>query len=147
MDHPDSDTPDEAVAQVPGILVCDAEALYDACKSETSALGLKERRSGIELLGLKENLQRSKTLLRWVNSGAMLADPMTKGRMGFMMEEFLANPSWKIVDDPKFESYKKRCSKGNDAFEKKPEQVDLDAVDAETESEDEDESYIDLRAY
>ena len=79
----------------------------------------------------------------------MLADPMTKGRMRFMMEEFLRNPSWKIVDDPKFESYKKRCSKGNDAFERQAEEVLLDAVDVWTESEEEDEdasSFIDLRA-
>ena len=73
-----ADTAEDAASQVPSLLVCDAKALYESCKSETSALGLKERRSGIELLGLKENLANNRTTLRWVNSGAMLADPMTR---------------------------------------------------------------------
>ena len=109
---------DEQVNLVPAYLVTDAKALYDAVQSETSALGLKERRSGIELLGLKDNLKRNATTLRWVNSGAMLADPMTKGKMRYLLEEFLRVPQWKLVDDEKFESFKKRKLKGKDAFEK-----------------------------
>jgi hypothetical protein len=54
---------DDIVNKVPCILVTDAKALYDASLSETSALGLKERRSGIELLALKENLQRNQITL------------------------------------------------------------------------------------
>ena len=112
--------PDGNVNQVPSYLVTDAKALYDAAKSETSALGLKERRSGIELQGLKENLEKHKTKLRWVNSGAMLADPMTKAKMRYMLEEFLRKPQWKLVDDQKFESFRKRKANGGNAFEKKP---------------------------
>jgi hypothetical protein len=108
----------EAVRTVPSFLVTDAKALYDASKSETSALGLKEKRSGIELLFLKQNLAQSGTTLRWVNSGAMLADGMTKGKMRHMLEEFLRNPSWKLVDDEKFQSFKKRKADGSDAFDK-----------------------------
>jgi len=108
---------DEIVNKVPCILVTDAKALYDASLSETSALGLKERRSGIELLALKENLQRNQITLKWVNSGAMLADPMTKGKMRHIMERFLKDPQWKIVEDPSFESFKKRVLKGQDALD------------------------------
>jgi hypothetical protein len=110
-------TPDECVVAVPAILVTDAKALYDAYKSETSALGLKERRSGIELACLKQNMHRNMTSLRWVNSGAMLADAMTKGRMRYLMEEFLRNPSWKLVEDERFESFKKRQKGGRNAFD------------------------------
>jgi hypothetical protein len=109
---------ESAINLVPSFLITDAKALFDAIQSETSALGLKERRSGIELLGLKENLVRNQTCLRWVNSGAMLADPMTKGKMRYLLEEFLRNPRWKIVDDPKFESFRKRKLDGGDAFDK-----------------------------
>ena len=112
-------TTDDKINLVGSFLVTDAKALYDAVKSETSALGLKERRSGIELQGLKENLLRNMTRLRWVNSGAMLADPMTKGKMRYLLEEFLRNPQWKLVDDPKFESFRKRKLDGGDAFDKK----------------------------
>ena len=102
----------EAVRTVPSFLVTDAKALYDASKSETSALGLKEKRSGIELLFLKQNLAESGTTLRWVNSGATLADGMARGKMRHMIEEFLRNPCWKLVDDEKFQSFKKRKADG-----------------------------------
>ncbi len=47
----------------------------------------------------------------------MLADPMTKGKMRHMMERFLKNPPWTIVDDPEFESFKKRTVKWQDALD------------------------------
>ncbi len=104
----DSQDGDLAVNEVPSILVTDAKALFDAAQSETSALGLKERRSGIELLCLKENLARNMTKLRWVNSGAMLPDGMTKSRMRYMLGDFLRHPQWKIVDDEKFHSHTRK---------------------------------------
>ena len=115
----DTGNVNDAINNVPSYLVTDAKALFDAVKSETSALGLKERRSGIELEGLKENLVNNQTVLRWVNCGAMLADPMTKGKMRYLLEEFLRHPQWKLVDDPKFESFRKRKLDGGTAFEKK----------------------------
>jgi len=114
------DTLDEseaAVNSVPALMVTDAKALFDAHKSETSALGLKEKRSGIELLFLKENMARNGTTLRWVNSGAMLADAMTKGKARYILEEFLRTGVWKIVEDDKFTSLKKRTADGKDPFE------------------------------
>ena len=112
----------------------DAKALFDAVKSETSALGLKERRSGIELLALKENFKTNETNLKWVNSGAMLADAMTKSKARHIMEMFLREPSWKLAQDEKFESYKKRKAKGGDAFDK-VEHYNLSDSDPETETE------------
>jgi len=50
-------TVDEMVNETPFVLIPDAKALYDANQSETSSLGLKERRSGIEFLAIKENLR------------------------------------------------------------------------------------------
>ena len=111
---------DAAVNHVPSYMVTDAKALYDAHKSETSALGLKERRSGIELLFLKQNMQRNKTILRWVNSGAMLADSMTRSKARYILESFLRTGVWKLVDDDKFTSLKKRTAGGKDPFEDLP---------------------------
>jgi len=130
----DSMTADDIVNAVPAFQTTDAKALFDAVKSETSALGLKERRSGIELLALKENLKTNQTNLRWVNSGAMLADAMTKSKARHIMEMFLREPSWKLVQDEKFESYKKRKAKGGDAFDK-VEHYNLSDSDPETETE------------
>jgi len=126
----------EAVRTVPSFLVTDAKALYDASKSETSALGLKEKRSGIELLFLKQNLAESGTTFRWVNSGAMLADGMTKGQMRHMIEEFLRNPCWKLVDDEKFQSFKKRKADGSDAFDKQAGAAELTGSSSESSDEE-----------
>jgi len=53
---------DEIANKSPAYLVVDAKALYDAClNSETSALGLREKRTGIELLGWQENLERNRS--------------------------------------------------------------------------------------
>ena len=48
----------------------------------------------------------------------MLADGMTTGKMRYMVEEFLRNPSWKIVDDERFQSFEKHKADGSDAFDK-----------------------------
>ncbi len=50
------------------------------------------------------------------------------------MEMFLREPSWKLVQDEKFESYKKRKAKGGDAFDK-VEHYNLSDSDPETETE------------
>ena len=55
----------------PGIIVLDAKAVYDALhNSSLTALGLTEKRSGIELRGLEEH----DTDLRWCHSDIQLAD-------------------------------------------------------------------------
>ena len=54
-----------------------------------------------------------------------------------MLEDFLRHPQWKIVDDEKFQSYKKRVKDGNDAFEKQetPKQPD-DEIESEKNDDD-----------
>ena len=43
--------------------------------------------------------------------------------MRHLMENFLRNPKWKLVEDPEFESFKKRVRKGSDAFDKKDDEA------------------------
>ena len=43
---------------------------------------------------------------------------MTKGKMRYLLEEFLRDPRWKLIDDPKFESFRKRKLDGGTALEK-----------------------------
>ncbi len=44
----------EPVRQVPGLVVSDSKGLFDAFHRESAGLGMKEARSGMELLSLKE---------------------------------------------------------------------------------------------
>ena len=62
----------------------------------------------MELLGLRENMELNNTELRWVSSGAMLADAMTKKGIGYELMDFLRFARWKIVFDNAFTSEKKR---------------------------------------
>ena len=62
----------EAVEATPGIVVLDAECVHDAPhNSSSTALGLTEKRSGIELLGLNDTVATSGVAtvrLRWLTA-------------------------------------------------------------------------------
>lgn len=99
----------------PGVLTLDCKALWDYLKkSESSALGIKDKRMAIEALALKRSLVSSNTVLRRVHSLAQLAGCMRKdsevGRQAFM--KYLPTGRWKLVDDPKFMSARRRADLG-----------------------------------
>ena len=103
---------------IPGALVMDCRGVFDSLsKSESSCLGMKERRTGIEALAIKRSLLATGTSLRWCHSGAQLADCLTKGSEEAQKSMELLkrrNYTWKLVYDPEFVAAKKR--KGLDAL-------------------------------
>lgn len=67
------------MSRVPTALVVDAGALYDVLQKKdlnSSAAGLKDKFSSLEVLCLLESLSRMETTVRW--SEAQLADALTK---------------------------------------------------------------------
>ena len=99
----------------PAVLITDCKGLYDAVNnSETSALGLKDKRAAVECLAIREALQTSGVVLRWVHSQAQLADALTKIAVGplRLLNHFLSQCTWKLVHDPNFESARKRAVAG-----------------------------------
>ena len=57
----------------------DCRGVFDALdKSESSALGMRNKRSAMEALALKRGMPLTKIALRWCHSGAQIADGMTK---------------------------------------------------------------------
>ena len=71
---------DDVAASVPAVLVTDGKAGYDAlAKNESANLGMRERRTSIECLGIREMQRNTGFILRWVHSDAMLDDGLTKG--------------------------------------------------------------------
>ena len=58
-------------------IVIDATGLYDAINKDGISSS-PDKRAGIEIMCIKEELARQKTQLRWVSSERMLADGMTK---------------------------------------------------------------------
>ena len=110
--------------QILPALVVDCRGVYDAlARSSSSCLGLKDKKSGLEALALKQSLVECGTLIRWCHSAAQLGDVVTKDsdvarapwelfvRRGFR---------WKLIHDPKFVSSGNRAKRGIDSL-KEPE--------------------------
>ena len=92
-------------------MVTDCKGLYDSInRSMTSGLGVADRRSAIEALGLRQSLATSRTELRWVHSEAMPADGLTKGSAAAhnVTLDFLTRGYWRLVKDENFTAAKKR---------------------------------------
>ena len=103
---------EERVRMIPGALIMDCRGVFDSLsKSESSCLGMKERRTGIEALAIKRSLISTGTSLRWCHSGTQLADCLTKGSEEAQKSMDLLKRrgfTWKIVYDPDFVAAKKR---------------------------------------
>ena len=60
-------------------LVVDCRGVYDdLARSSCSCLGLKDKKSGLEALALKQSLVECGTVIRWCHSAAQLGDVVTK---------------------------------------------------------------------
>lgn len=111
--------PGEAIAKVPGALVTDATTLHDAVNARESAgLGVRDKRAAIEALRIRELLTENQTLLRWVNSVAMLGDGITKIKVAWMLVRFLRNNQlYRLVWDPSRHSARWRAANSVSKFE------------------------------
>ena len=102
--------------QIPANLVVDCRGVYDAlARSSSSCPGLKDKKSCLEALALKQSLVECGTMIRWCYSAAQLGDVVTKDsdsarapwelfvRRGFR---------WKLIHVPKFESSRNRANRG-----------------------------------
>ena len=70
---------DEYSCQFESFLVSDSKNVYDALvKVETSGLHMEEKRTAVELLGIKERLGQARVTIRWVDGDQELADSLTK---------------------------------------------------------------------
>ena len=65
--------------QILAALVVDCRGVYDAlARSSSSCLGLKDKKSGLEALALKQSLVECGTVIRWCHSAAQLDDVVTE---------------------------------------------------------------------
>ena len=107
--------------QIRAALVVDCRGVYDAlARSSSSCLGLKDKKSCLEALVLKQSLVECGTVILWCHSAAQLGDVVTKDsdaarapwdlfvRRGFR---------WKLIHDPMFESSRNRAKRGIDTLD------------------------------
>jgi len=89
--------------------VSDSKNTYDALsRIETSGLQLEERRTAIELLGIKERLEQAGVQPRWVDSDQELADGLTKPWRFDQLVRALGLGRWSVFFDPEFVSARRK---------------------------------------
>ncbi|CAL1148549.1 unnamed protein product [Cladocopium goreaui] len=88
-------------------IVIDAKGLYDAINKDGINSSL-DKRAGIEIMCIKEELVRQKTQLKWVSSERMLADGMTKIHARQALVDMLRSGYLSLVMDEKFTAAKKK---------------------------------------
>ena len=107
--------------QIPAALVVDCRGVYGAlARSSSSCLGLKDKKSGLEALALKQSLVECGTATRWCHSAAQLGDVVTKDSDAarapselFVRRGFRS----KLIHDPKFESSRNSAKRGIDTLD------------------------------
>ena len=109
MLSPDQDPRDELTAAECGesAMIIDAKALYDSLQKDGIG-SAADKRAGIEILCIKEELVRLKTHLRWVSSERMLADGMTKVHARQSMIDMMRSGYLKLIEDANFTAAKKK---------------------------------------
>ena len=110
MLDPDQDPRAESTAQWPGesVLVIDAKALYDNLKKGGGITSAQDKRTGIEIACIADELKRMKTILRWVSSERMYADGLTKIGARQDLIEMLKTGHFSLVYDKDFVAAKKK---------------------------------------
>ena len=80
----------------------DCRGVYDArARSSSSCLGLKDRKSGLEAVALKQSRVECGTMIRWCHSAAQLGDVVTKGSDAARApwELFVRSVFWLEIDN------------------------------------------------
>ena len=110
----------------------DCRGVNDAlARSSSSCLGLKDKKSGLEALALKQSPVECGTTMRWCNSAAQLGDVVTKDSDAIRApwELFVRRCfHWKMIHDPKCESSRHRAKRGLDILEEPDENDFADDV-------------------
>ena len=91
--------PDCTVLRTSGCLVTDSRNVHDKMHNEVLVIKGAEKRTSIELLGLKEAQRRTDVAIRWVYSEAQLANSLTKQGGKHELEMFYKMGfRWRIVE-------------------------------------------------
>ena len=109
MINPDLDPMSEETAATccKSAIIVDAKALFDSLKRDGIG-SAADKRAGIEILCIKEEIKRLRTELRWVSSERMLADGLTKSHTRQQLAEMLKSGWLSIVHDENYVAAKKK---------------------------------------
>lgn len=101
------------VRRIEGCVVTDSRNVFDKLECEVLTIRGAEKKTDIELLGLKESQNRNGTRIRWVHSEAQLSNGLTKAREQKQLDLFYQmGQYWRIVEDSERASARKRKQDG-----------------------------------
>ena len=92
-------------------VLTDAKALYDASRSQTSGLGISNRRTALEVTCLNERMRASLAYWSWVNGIQQFADGLTKTKSRQFFADVLRTLKHRYQYDPDFVAAKKTNKK------------------------------------
>eukprot|EP00439_Symbiodinium_sp_Y106_P029505 s2527_g3.t1 len=102
-----------AVRRVKGCLITDSRNVYDKMNTEVLVVKGAEKRTDLEMMGLKESQYQTDLAIRWVHSEAQLANSLTKQGGGREIEMYYQmGHRWRIVEDEQMRSARKRKQEG-----------------------------------
>ena len=112
--------PERSVKKIGGTLITDSRNVYDKLNTEVLVVKGAEKRANLELISLKESQQSTNLGIRWVHSEAQLANSLTKGGSKEIELFYQMNAAWRIVEDERMQSARKRRSEGLAPLEQPP---------------------------
>ena len=82
-------------------LITDAKGLYDSVTGKGSPGSQEDGRCGIEVTIIREGLHRMKAVMRWVQTGRMIADGMTKdnAQAGDLIRSVVREGRYQVADE------------------------------------------------
>ena len=121
------DNVSETVKQVLGVLVVDAKSIYDNMYGAAGPLGMEEKRTAIEMLGIQEGIIEQDAIVKWCHGEANLADGLTKETAKTQLDNFYSGGcTWSLVHDKDMVSARKRRKKGQQPLDEQSMHIEKD---------------------
>ena len=86
--------------KLPFLAAVDSKSLYDAAnKLSATTAYISDKRTAIDLAVIKSDVQQTAGTIRWIDTRAMIADPLTKVHPGHFLRHVLKTGFWSIVEE------------------------------------------------
>ena len=90
----------EHSSRIPFFAAVDSKSLYDALGKLTSTSAyIADKRTAIDLSVIKHDLSETSGVIRWIDTRAMLADPLTKCHPGDYLRYVMGCGRWSVVEE------------------------------------------------
>ena len=89
-----------AVGRVPFLAAVDSKSLFDAVnKCASTATYVSDKRTAIDLSVIKTDQAETSGTVRWIDTRAMISDPLTKHHPGSYLRHVLSTGYWSIMEE------------------------------------------------